>query len=284
MPFQPHRKQTEYLRKEHDSFIAIIEIPPIRYERVSGFASRGSITAEASIVVSIFFFAVLAMASLLEIMYLQTSIKNALCSVGKQMAAESYFQPMVLTKQMEKRMVEILGEEFFDSSYIANGKDGLDCSRSRSYLTTTIMELTVDYQIELPFLIFDLPLLSRSETIRIKGWTGKESLGTGEGDYEIVYMTEHGVVYHEDLSCTHLELTIRPIAKGGIESYRNKGGETYSPCEYCGFLSILRKTVYITEQGNRYHTTLNCQGLKRNIYTVLKKDVYGIGGCSKCVK
>ena len=279
MPFPTHKNSTKYARKENDSFIThlyyiISKTPP---ERASGFTSRGSITVEASIVVSIFFFAMVLLASVLEIIYLQTTVKSALCSVGKQMAAEGYYQPFVIANQMESRMVETIGEDVLDNSMIAGGRQGLDCSRSRSYLTTTIMELVVDYKIELPILMFQIPILNQSESIRVKGWNGAETLGIGLGDYELVYVTDYGIVYHSDISCTYLELSIRPVQSTNVPS-------SYSACEYCGEPSSLQKTVYITEYGNRYHRTLNCQGLKRNIHAVPKKDVYGMGGCSKCVK
>ena len=279
MPFPSHKNILEYSRKENDSFITHQNLygSYTPHERASGFTSRGSITVEASLAVSIFFFALVMLSMVLEIIYMQTTVRSALGSVGKQMAAESYYQPLVLASQMEARMVESIGEEILEESLIAGGIQGLDCSRSRSYLTTSIMELVVDYQIEMPILMFHIPILSQSESIRVKGWTGKESLGIGLGDYEIVYVTDYGIVYHSDISCTYLELSIHPIFVSEIPA-------AYSACEFCGEPSALQKTVYITDYGNRYHKTLNCQGLKRNIHAVPKKDVYGIGGCSKCVK
>ena len=279
MPFPFQKNRLKKTRKENDSFVThyINNISYTPFERASGFTSRGSITVEATIAVSIFFFAMIMLTNLLEVIYLQTTVRSALCSVGKQMAAEGYYQPLVVSSQMESRMVENIGEDVLNNSMIAGGAEGLDCSRSRSYLTTTIMELVVDYQIELPILMFQIPILNQSESILVKGWTGDESLGLSLGDYEIVYVTDYGMVYHSDISCTYLELSIRPVQSNNIPS-------AYTPCELCGAPSGLQKTVYITEYGNRYHRTLNCQGLKRNIHAVPKKDVYGIGGCSKCVK
>lgn len=279
MPFPSHKYKLKHTRKENDSFVThkIHNISNTPFERASGFTSRGSITVEATISVSIFFFAIIMITNLFEIIYLQTTVKSALCSVGKQMAAEAYYNPLVIGSQMEARMVETIGEETLENSMIAGGSQGLDCSRSRAYLTTTIMELVVDYKIELPILMFQVPILNQSESIRVKGWTGDESLGLGLGDYEIVYVTDYGMVYHSDISCTYLELSIHPVKSTNIPS-------AYTACEYCGEPSAGQKTVYITEYGNRYHRTLNCQGLKRNIHAVPKKDVYGRGGCSKCVK
>ena len=277
MPFQTHSNMKYWLGKEKNSFITHRKEFPKNdmyassCERVSRFASRGSITVEASIVVSLFFFAMLTLMSLMEMMYLQTTIKTALCTVGKQAAVER-----LLPVRMEERLVETIGEERLEQSMVVGGKEGLDCSRSKQYWGTTIMELVVDYEVQVPVLLFRLPSFSRSESIRIKGWSGKEGLGLGSGMEEIVYMTEHGIVYHKDVSCTYLELSIHPIQKDEIKGY--------SPCIYCKGVSEDQQIVYVTDYGNRYHGTLDCRGLRRKVYAVPLKEVYGIGGCSKCVK
>lgn len=278
MPFQTCLCMIHYFGKEPGSFIAqhstknTIQNPP--KERVSGFASQGSITVEAAIVVSIFFFAMITLMSLFEMMYLQITIKSALMSVGKQMAVESSIQPIIFPSQMEARLVEAIGEEVLENSRICGGSAGLDCSRSRSYFTTTIMELVVDYEVEPPSIFMPLPALEKSESIRIKGWSGKEGLGLGLDGSQMVYMTEYGMVYHTDISCTYLELSIHPILKTEASGY--------SACRYCGDDSDTQEMVYVTDYGERYHTTLDCRGLKRKVYTVPLNEVYGIGGCKKC--
>lgn len=275
MPFRTYQNKF-YDRKETDSFIAQHITPHTPLERVSGFTLLGSITVEASLAVSIFFFAMVTLMSLFEIMYLQVTIKNALCSVGKQMAVESSIQPIMFPAQIEARLVESIGEEVLDNSMICDGRAGLDCTRSRSYFTTTIMELVVDYEIEIPALFFRLPILERSQSIRIKGWSGKEGLGLGAEAGQLVYMTEYGMVYHADMSCTYLELSIHPIIR--------KEANGYSACKYCGESVGEEAMVYVTDYGERYHTTLDCRGLKRKVYTVSLDEIYGIGGCGKCVK
>ncbi len=276
MPFHTYQNKYIYDRKESDSFIAQHITPHTPRERVSGFTLQGSITVEASLAVSIFFLAMVTLMSLFEIMHLQIVIKTALCSVGKQMAVESSVQPIVFPAQMEARLVEAIGEELLDNSMIRGGSEGLSCSRSRSYFTTTIMELVVDYELEIPSLFFYIPVLEQSCSIRIKGWSGKEGLGLGAGTGQVVYMTEYGMVYHSDMSCTYLELSIHPIIK--------KEANGYTACKYCNKSSGEESMVYVTDYGERYHTSLDCRGLKRKVYTVLLEEVYGIGGCGKCVK
>ena len=57
MPFPSHKYKLKHTRKEKDSFVTHNHnISNTPFERASGFTSRGSITVEATISVSIFFF------------------------------------------------------------------------------------------------------------------------------------------------------------------------------------------------------------------------------------
>lgn len=42
--------------------------------------------------------------------------------------------------------------------------------------------------------------------------------------------------------------------------------------------------LYITETGNKYHSSLDCSGLKRHIDAVPITEVGGMGACSKCTR
>ena len=83
----------KYNRKENiDSLHSVKNTPlfVLKKERISAFASRGSLTLEAAIVVPIFFFAMLCLAYLLEMMAIQTTVRNALYSAGREVAKEVY--------------------------------------------------------------------------------------------------------------------------------------------------------------------------------------------------
>ncbi len=291
MSFQKYLYKTKKIkicRKEKDSFLTHHFISTHIFshtkERTSAFTSKGSITLEATLAVSLFFFAVVTLVYLFEIMAIQTNIKSALHAVGREVAQEAYFNPIIPVTKMERRIAETLGEERLGESLIVNGSRGFDCSASRKYGNTTIMDLTVAYQIEVPLLAFRIPVISKNETIRVKGWTGYEGGLSGITEDTIVYVTEYGLVYHADMHCSYLDLSIRSVKESELQNLRNQSGGVYKKCSSCAHLSAADSKVYITDYGSRYHKSLECSGLKRKVYAMPLSDVHGLGGCSKCVE
>ncbi|MDD6406342.1 MAG: pilus assembly protein, partial [Clostridiales bacterium] len=56
-----------------------------------------------------------------------------------------------------------------------------------------------------------------------------------------------------------------------------------SPCRLCRkYMST--GILYVTSQGDRYHCSLNCSGLKRTVYRVMKEEHPELRPCSKCGK
>ena len=284
------RKYKELHRKEKDSILTPKNIcihktsSNTPKERTSPFTSKGSITPEATLATSFFFFAVLCLIYLFEILAIQTNVKSALYAVGKEVALEVYTRPVIPTTKMERQIAEIIGIERLENSMVVGGSSGFDCSASKKYWNTTIMDLSVSYQIEVPVLMFRVPLISKEEVIRIKGWTGHEVKLTDDIENEMVYVTDYGIVYHKDRNCTYLELSIRAVNLDAVSDLRNQSGGIYKACELCGKSIGTQENVYITDYGDRYHKSLGCSGLKRNIYTISLTDAHGLGGCSKCVK
>lgn len=287
----PTHKQTEIKfkmmhGKENDSILAhpLIPISQTLRERTSAFTSQGSMTLEAALATSFFFFAALCLVCLFEIMVLQTTIKSALHAVGKEVAMEAYVNPVIPTSSMERELVELIGADRLERSFVVGGRDGLDCSNSKKYWNTTIMDLCVYYKIEVPILMFRIPVAAREELIRIKGWTGHEVKKTEVIENIMVYVTDYGMVYHMDRNCTYLDLSIRGVSREALENLRNLSGGTYKACNSCVGRLDEEQKVYITDYGERYHSSLDCSGLRRSIYAISLTDVHGLGGCSKCVE
>ena len=270
------------LRKEEDSAMTqAISSFPKDEERASLFTSlRGSVSIEAALVIPIFFFAVCCLCYLLEIMAIQSYVHSALHNAGREVAKEIYINPFVSPSRVESDMIENIGEERLERSIIEGGSAGLDTSGTVASPTTGIVQMHVKYRILLPIRLFGRLGMSCEDGFRIKGWNGYQKEGMFTPREDIVYITETGIVYHKDYHCTYLDLSIQMATKVQIETMRNEAGEKYRVCERCGMAAGNR--VYITKQGNRYHSSLGCSGLKRKIYAIPKSEVMGKGACSRC--
>ncbi len=260
------------------------KISGMKTERVSSFISKGSITLEAALVVPIFFFAILGLSFLLEMMAIQTTIHHALHNVGKELAQDAYTSLNISAHEVEQRMIKNIGTKRLASSMIQGGANGLDCSRSHLDVFSTVLELTVSYKLEIPVFMFDIPIVSCVDKVRVKGWTGYATGTLTEGAEEIVYVTDYGLVYHRDASCTYLDMSVRAVRGESIDTLRNQSGGKYYPCSACSRDLSVSNTWYVTDYGDRYHSSLDCKKIKRNIYAVPLKEAYGLGGCSKCAK
>ncbi len=250
-------------------------------KRVSVSASKqASITVEASMTVPIFFLAVITLLYLMEIMAIQTAMRSGLQYAGKKAAEEAYVLTMDIPSRLEQDIVEAIGAKRLERSIVVGGRGGVRCDGSRISPRTGIGELQVIYEVRLPIPMFGLQPIKYKEKMRIKGWNGYEKAGLILDNEETVYITETGIVYHKNYHCTYLELSIHMVPSGEIGNLRNEGGGKYYPCEHC--MRNGGNGVYITDTGNRYHSSLSCSGLKRTIYAVPLSEVVGKGACSRC--
>lgn len=266
------------------------EISLLNTERVSAseasFRSENkrktaSVTIEASFAIPLFLFAALCLIWLVEMQSIKVTIMNAAHNAAKAAAEDTAVIPVLNTVKLKADMIDLIGEERIHRSIIEGGTDGISCFRSYVSPGTGEMNINIKYKIRLPIPVLGNMSAERTEKFKISAWTGcRENLGR-ENDGSIVYVADNGVVYHEDYQCSYLQLSVRFIPYEQIESIRNLGGGIYYPCEKCVFGSAMTG-VYVTEQGGRYHNSLNCSGLKRTIRAVEKSDVSWLGGCSRC--
>ena len=75
-------------------------------------------------------------------------------------------------------------------------------------------------------------------------------------------------------------LRITLAGKDEVSSLRNASGGKYSPCEKCGGDGSV--IVYVTNEGDRYHNTIECSGLKRSVRCVPLSEAGGRSPCSRC--
>ena len=214
--------------------------------RFSDDRQKGSVTAEAAVAVPVFFLAVVTMLYLLEMMAVHTAVRSGLQYAGKK----------------------------------RGGSSGIDCSRSKMSARTGIGKLTAEYQVVIPVPLFGIAPVKCSETMKIKAWSGYEREGWMDTGNDTVYVTETGLVYHKDYHCSHLDLSIRMTHLELVEGLRNENGGKYYPCEHC--VKGNGGNIYITNSGDRYHSSLSCSGLKRTIYAIPISEAAGKGACSRC--
>lgn len=273
---------TGFFRKEGDSAMTqSVSSFPRDEGRTSLLTSfSGSVSVEAALVTPIFFLGICCLCYLLEMMSLQSYVRGALHEVGRKIAKEVYVNPFVSPSQVEKQMVEHIGKERLNRSIVKGGSTGLDVSKTVVMPGSGMIQMHVKYRILLPISIFGSLTMECEDGFKIKGWNGYAKNGGFTQREDIVYITETGVVYHKDYHCTYLDLSIQMVSKGAVSSLRNENGEKYHACEICGGASS--GNVYITGQGNRYHSSLGCGGLKRKVYAVPVSEVLGKGACSRC--
>lgn len=110
-----------------------------------------------------------------------------------------------------------------------------------------------------------------------RAWIGFTEL---EIEETYVYITPEGSVYHLFRDCTHLDLSIQQVSYEKALISKNEYGEVYGKCklcrEPCGML------VYITKEGNCYHSERSCSGLKRTVRQVAMSQVQGRSCCIRC--
>ena len=282
---KPYKNYKKLHGKENDSILAIQSNHNLRTynERASAFASKGSLTIEAAVIIPLFFFAILCFACALEMMSTKIWMRSALYSAGREISQQAYTIPIVTGYSVKSRVVKYAGEERIENSMIERGTKGIDCSKTTYQQTKKEFHLSMEYCMSLPTTFFPLPPVECKETLLVKGWTGLAEGEKEEAD-TVVYVTKTGTVYHKDMFCKYLVSSVRTITREELAEARNASGGIYYLCEVCGDLADNTGRIYITEYGDRYHVSIACNALKKVVYAVPYKEVSDREGCSKCVK
>lgn len=277
----------------------LFQIEPIK--RVSSFTSwklKASMTVEAAIVLPLFMFFIIQVMSAINMIGVQSRLEAALHQTGNKMAFAGYIYrktsqnisinellSVALTKAYAKNHVlNYAGQNYLDKSCIKNGSSGIHFDGTSIMGNNDIIEICLSYNVEPLVTILGFDGFAMSQCYYGRAWTGydvQSSISNMEDNDPMVYVTETGTVYHINRNCTYLNPSITSINADEINSSRNQSGGKYYPCERC-VGSIVSGTVYITNQGNSYHTSITCSGLKRTIYTIPLSQVGGRGKCSKC--
>lgn len=260
---------------------------------------RGSITVETALVLPLFMFFCIQLISLIGILQLHSAVTAALHQEVSKLSLQAYAYEMAggdtqttLTEllgsaYLKERAIERAGREYLDGSMIENGSRGFTLFPTQlgAHTGTDMQDevgATLCYRVKPVVDILGFSGFSMASCCYMKAWTGYRlaTEGEGAGEEELVYITENGTVYHKSRNCSHLALSVREVETDSLGVLRNDSGSKYYPCEHCG--KTVGGQVFLTDQGNRYHSSLLCSGLKRTIYIVKLSETGGMKPCSRC--
>lgn len=180
-------------------------------------------------------------------------------------------------------------EQYENVHAIDGGLEGVNFLGSSFMGQDGEIQVVASYKIKIPVPFFSGLTFPVTQQVKTRGFIGtclKEDQGTGEEasdeDEKYVYVTRTGRVYHETKSCTYLSPRISSVSASSLGDLRNKSGAIYYPCESCARDREKQGSYYITEYGNRYHTSKLCNKIERDIQTIKKSEVGSRRPCSKC--
>lgn len=276
---------------------------PLR-QRSKGRYQNASLTVEASMAFPVFFFAVFYLLQLFSVLRAEVMIAEAGITSAREAAAFSYGAERLADG--ENAVAKTL-KEFFDQKLIRDATitgvffarcDGEVLKQAKvaqgySGMWVNTEKVGEKTQAEIYYRVKPSNVLGAERgsfyVMRLvyRNWTGETGSvgpgGDGASGSDVVYMTEHGTVYHTDKSCTHIKIEVRAVAVSGIETERNSSGGRYSACEFCSPVRSGSGQVYVTEYGTKYHAVSSCSAIRRKAKECLLEEVrQKYSPCSRC--
>ena len=122
---------------------------------------------------------------------------------------------------------------------------------------------------------------------RVRAWIGYtgdlDDMDIPYEDSMIVYISDNKDVYHTSPECSYLDIHLLAMSKEQAASARNESGKRYTPCDKCCH-GAGNGTVYVSGQGSHYHALAGCSGLSRSPTMVTRKEVGHLPLCTRCRK
>lgn len=244
--------------------------------------SKAGITVEAALVLPVLLFSLLWFPYSLVLMGTQVRIQHALEQSAMEIArygqtGDAILEDIELPDMVGNlsgsvygslRVNSLLGQESVQNSCIKNGVLLVADTGGEG-----VTELTASYLVEIPFFPKAQTLWLRQKSRRRK-WSGM--------DEDVVYITRTGTVYHLYLDCTYIRHNPRAVAFASIGSQQNSDGNRYTPCHICCQKGTNTGTVYITTEGEHYHSSENCGGICKEVIVIPVSEIGERPLCSRC--
>lgn len=245
----------------------------------------GSLTLEMVVVMPLFICFIVFFLFLFRVLQVQECMEEALLYASRTLAVECYEESAEDQKSEAELLAKArlaltvgLKESDCPMGFVEGGNLGI--SLLSSELSGDHIVLRASYEMKLPITVFGNCSYHLVQCAQSRKWIGDTTLGSDSADEMWVYITPNGSVYHLKRTCTYLDLSIHAVDRASVSAMRNASGGKYKRCESCGGTSS--GMVYVTNYGDRYHSSLSCSGLKRTVYMVKISEVGGRRVCSKC--
>ena len=246
--------------------------------------NAGSISVEASFVIPLFLFAMLAIVYMCNAIAVKGVIHEAAVETSEYMAEYSYLadrkgELSILSHVMAmEKFHEYLDDSDLVKTYVSGGTMGVTFIGSHFPDDDGYIRLRVTYRLGINAPLFGKFSKLVSYEIKQKaylGYTPSDIEENNDDNDTYVYLADNSEVYHKSRTCTYLHYDISEISLSGAAADKRK------KCEYCG--KNAGDVVYITQYGDRYHSTMSCSRLYRNVRRVKLSEVEGsYPPCSKC--
>ena len=269
--FQSEQK----LRSPHRRALNI----PKQIQRASFYTcQRGSYTLEAAVVIPLLAAYVVTLLSFFTILQVQCAVEEALMYAGRKTAVESSVvdSEEALFLSAEAYLLYALRDNSFVEENIKHGAWGIALWRSE--FGDEDITLRAEYVIELPISCFGIGEIKLSSQNCFRKWIGDRPVEEGN----FVYVTVHGVVYHANLSCRSINLSVQDTTIGMIPYLRGENGQKYDECNRCEWKDSKKERVYYTDYGTFYHKDIACSAIKRTVEKIKIEDVGERRPCSFC--
>ncbi len=249
------------------------------------FSASASMTLEAALALPLVLFAGIVLLQPLRILDVERQMQAIVNSVGEDISQLVYVTEEWSDAEWADTAAAIA---YAEGSVRLKAQDlpveWLTMIRSSILEEDAVVDLVVDYQMRMPFSVFGLGKIWRTNRCYLRAWVGAGGLEEEEDAEDetdpIVYVGKDSTRYHVSASCHYLSNHLTAVALRDLDSYRNKSGSRYTPCERCGAQAA--GIVYIMPSGERYHGSQSCSAIQAYVTAVRRSTVEHLGPCSYC--
>jgi len=243
---------------------------------------RGSLTVEAAMVLPVFLIGMVSLISLFSMLIIYMNVQQALAEEAGKLSESCMDGHNVAVSEVKEDVLSILLSSNTYFNFVKDGLDGISFDDSSlndaEYLEIVAAYAFVPFGINM-FELAEIPICQRC-LIHVDNGYGRAYIGR-DGDEEYVFITQDSQVYHRNRECSYLRLSVRQVKSEEVPFLRNRSGAKYYSCESC-HSSLSDNKLYITTDGNRYHSRVSCPGLKRTVRAVRISEITDRRPCSRC--